>query len=180
MTQFGPRSELLAAAILVTATAVLVAQFLTATPTVVAGADGSTRLGAAGWQFSLRDTVAITLAAAGAGASVTTLLYEDSTPAPTAETNPGDSSVERSTGGSSDELLQARRNEWESVSERLADNEAVVYQTVLDADGVRPQSEVVEQTDLSKATVSRTLDSPEARELVERKRRGMGNVVFLT
>jgi len=55
-----------------------------------------------------------------------------------------------------------------------------VYKTVLDADGVLPQSEIVDQTELSKATVSRTLDSLEAKDLVERKRRGMGNTVLLT
>ncbi|WP_434530062.1 helix-turn-helix transcriptional regulator (plasmid) [Haloarcula sp. NS06] len=51
---------------------------------------------------------------------------------------------------------------------------------MLDADGVLPQSEIGDRTDLSKATVSRTLDSLEARDLVERKRRGMGNIVLLT
>lgn len=180
MTQSGPRSELLAAGILVTATAILVAQFLTATPTVVTVGEGTTRIGTASWQSSFADTVAITLAAVGAGASATALLYDDSTSPPRADTEPVESSTEHSSSGSSNELLQARRNEWKSISERLTDNEEVVYRTVLDADGVLPQSEVVDQTELSKATVSRTLDSLETRELVERKRRGMGNVVLLT
>jgi uncharacterized membrane protein len=179
MTRF-PRSELLAAGTLVTATAILVAQFMTATPTVVAVADGSTRLGTASWQFPLRDIVGITLAAVCAGASATALLSDGSPPEPTADGEQVDSSVGQSTDGSGNELLQARRNEWESVSERLTDNEEVVYRTVLTADGVLPQSEIVERTELSKATVSRTLDSLETRELVERKRRGMGNVVLLT
>lgn len=147
---------------------------------MVAVADGSTRLGTAGWQFSLPDTVTITLAAVGAGASAMALLYDGSAPAPTAGAEQADSSVEQSTNGSSNELLQARRSEWESISERLTSNEEVVYQTVLDADGVLFQSEIVDQTDLSKAIVSRTLDSLETRELVKRKRRGMGNVVLLT
>ena len=37
----------------------------------------------------------------------------------------------------------------------------------------------VDRTDLSKATVSRMLDSLESKQLLERKRRGMGNVVVL-
>ena len=54
-----------------------------------------------------------------------------------------------------------------------------VTRNVLEADGVLPQREIVEQTDLSKATVSRTLDSLEAKSLLERKARGTGNVVLL-
>lgn len=177
MTQIRPRSELLVAGILVTATAILVVHFVAARPTMVAFGDSGTRIGTTGWQFSLRDTVAITLAAASVGASATVLLSHNSTSKSTAEAT---SSVDRSTESSSNELLRARRSEWETVAERLAGNEAKVYQALLDADGVLPQSEIVEQTDLSKATVSRTLDSLETREIVERKRRGMGNMVLLT
>jgi uncharacterized membrane protein len=49
----------------------------------------------------------------------------------------------------------------------------------LESDGVVQQSTIVEETDLSKSHVSRKLDVLESRELVERKRRGMGNVVVL-
>jgi uncharacterized membrane protein len=77
------------------------------------------------------------------------------------------------------DLLDARREEWESTAERLSNNERAVYEAVLDADGVLPQSDVVDRTDISKASVSRALDGLEARDLVERKRRGMGNVVVL-
>jgi uncharacterized membrane protein len=91
-----------------------------------------------------------------------------------------DSDVQPSTDESSNEILQVRRQEWATISERLTSNEELVYQTVLEANGVLPQSEIVDQTDLSKATVSRTLDSLEVKDLVERKRRGMGNTVLLT
>jgi hypothetical protein len=79
----------------------------------------------------------------------------------------------------SGELLAARRREWEENADRLANNEAEIYEVLLDADGVLPQSEIVDETDLSKATVSRKLDSLETKNLVERRRRGMGNVVLL-
>lgn len=79
----------------------------------------------------------------------------------------------------SDELLEARKREWEATAERLANKEAEVYESLLDADGVLPQSDIVEETDLSKASVSRALDSLETKNLVERKRRGMGNMVLL-
>jgi uncharacterized membrane protein len=51
---------------------------------------------------------------------------------------------------------------------------------VLEASGELPQRDIVEGTELSKATVSRTLDTLESKDLVERKRKGMGNVVVLT
>lgn len=54
-----------------------------------------------------------------------------------------------------------------------------IYRVVLDAGGELPQREIVEGTDLSKATVSRTLDTLESKNLLERKRNGMGNVVVL-
>ncbi|PHQ46118.1 hypothetical protein DJ68_09065 [Halorubrum sp. C3] len=79
----------------------------------------------------------------------------------------------------SQDLLETRRQEWEHTADRLSDSEQAVYKTILNADGVLPQSEIVEQTERSKATVSRALDSLEAKNLVERKRRGVGNVVIL-
>ena len=41
------------------------------------------------------------------------------------------------------------------------------------------QGDLVVQSGLSKATVSRTLDLLESKGLVEKRRRGMGNVVLL-
>ncbi|GAB3328015.1 MarR family transcriptional regulator [Haloplanus rallus] len=176
-----PRFELLAAGILVTAMAVLVAQFMSATPAIVVVADESTRVGTFGWQFTFHDVVVIAVSACSAGASATVLLDRaDSMSAIAVDIERLDSDAQQPTGESSNELLQARRQEWATISERLTSNEELVYQTVLEADGVLPQSEIVDQTDLSKATVSRTLDSLEAKDLVERKRRGMGNTVLLT
>lgn len=182
MTQLRsrPRSELLAAGVLVIATAILVAQFLSATQSVVVVGDERMRVGTLSWQFGLFDVIAIAVAACAVGTSATALLTDtDSTPAATADTEHSAPSTQQSTQ-TSNELLQARRQEWKTTAEQLANNEELVYETVLDADGVLPQSEIVNRTDLSKATVSRTLDSLEARDLVERKRRGMGNVVMLT
>jgi len=176
-----PRSELLAAGVLVATTAVLVTQFLSATPVVVVAiGEQSTRLGTLGRQFTLYDVVVITVAACLAGASATMLLDSAHSTSTTAtDTEHSATPGQQSTATTSNELLQTRRQEWEAVSERLASNEEQVYQIVLEADGVLPQSEIVERTDLSKATISRTLDSLEAKDLVERKRHGMGNTVLL-
>ena len=78
-----------------------------------------------------------------------------------------------------DDLLEARRQEWSETADRLANTDQVVYETVLEADGVLEQREIVDRTDKSKATVSRALDRLEAKNLVERKRRGNGNVVIM-
>ncbi|KAA9396674.1 MarR family transcriptional regulator [Haloarcula sp. CBA1130] len=172
---------MLAASVLVAATTVVVAQFLSATPAVVAVGDESVRLGTVGWRFGPWNTAVIAVATCAAGASATVLLTNaDSAAATASDTEAQNLQTTQSTDSTSNELLQARRQEWETVSERLANNEELVYKTVLDADGVLPQSEIVDQTDLSKATVSRTLDSLETRDLIERKRRGMGNIVLLT
>ncbi|OYR56038.1 helix-turn-helix transcriptional regulator [Halorubrum halodurans] len=183
MTQISsrPRSELLAVGIFVTAVTILVTQFISATPAAVAVGDESTRIGNLGWQFTLRDVALITISAYAAGGSTIVLLTEaDPTSSTIADAEQTDASTRQSTSESSNELLEARREEWETVSERLTSNEEVVYQAVLEADGVLPQSEIVDRTDLSKATVSRTLDSLEAKNLAERKRHGMGNTVLLT
>lgn len=71
------------------------------------------------------------------------------------------------------------REAWEDALERLHGNEEAVFSVLVEADGKLPQREIVEETDLSKATVSRTLDTLESKRLLERKRRGMGNVVVL-
>ena len=79
----------------------------------------------------------------------------------------------------SEQLLEVRKQEWEETADRLANKERDVYEAVLEADGVLPQSDIVDRTELSKASVSRALDGLEAKQLLERKRRGMGNVVIL-
>jgi len=76
-------------------------------------------------------------------------------------------------------VLNDRRVKWESTSKTLKDNEMAVYQAILEAGGVMQQGELVTQVGLPKATVSLTLDLLESKGLVERRRRGMGNVILL-
>ena len=76
-------------------------------------------------------------------------------------------------------VLNERRGKWLEVSRTLKDDEMKVYQVVLDAGGVLNQGDLVAQSGLSKATISRTLDLLESKGLVEKRRRGMGNVVLL-
>lgn len=76
-------------------------------------------------------------------------------------------------------LLKERRKKWKAISKILKDDEKKIYEVILEADGIINQSELPEKTGLSKTSVSRALDLLESKGLVERKRRGMGNVVVL-
>jgi DNA-binding transcriptional ArsR family regulator len=76
-------------------------------------------------------------------------------------------------------VLNERKSKWLEVSGTLKDDEMKVYQTVLDAGGLLNQGDLVTRSGLSKATVSRTLDLLESKGLLEKRRRGMGNVVLL-
>lgn len=187
-------THLLAAAVFLAATLVLAVQLITPTPVVVRVGENGTEVAELGGYFRYADVAVVTVAATLVGAAGTYLVVGDAagvappSPSPTSDRAraPGDSGaapdlpVEREAEADpSDDLLDARRAEWTETAERLADNERIVYETVLEADGVLPQNEIVDHTDLSKATVSRMLDSLETKNLVERKRRGMGNVVLL-
>lgn len=182
--------RLAAAVVFVAATVVLAVQLITPSPVVVSiGQDGAqtTRVGQ---YFTVTDVGTIAIAASLLGASGTFLLVHD----PVARSAPSQAGSARGTepasasGGQPPAALDGgdaagnpdRHEEWEATLDRLRNNEETVYSLVLDADGRLPQREIVEGTELSKATVSRTLDTLESKDLVERKRRGMGNVVVLT
>ncbi|NJD76383.1 MAG: MarR family transcriptional regulator [Candidatus Methanoperedens sp.] len=76
-------------------------------------------------------------------------------------------------------VLEERKAEWEDVSRTLKDDEQKIYKAIIDSDGLVNQSELTEKTELSKSNISRALDLLESKGLVERRRRGMGNIVLL-
>lgn len=78
-----------------------------------------------------------------------------------------------------DVVLGERRAKWAETSKTLKDEEVRVYQAVLDAGGVMNQGDIGPKVGLSKTTVSRVLDLLERRDLVEKRRRGMSNVILL-
>lgn len=125
------------------------------------------------------DAPTATNGAGGAGAHANPGARTDDTHANGQGVHAADDNQQQDDTKPSEQLLEARKQEWEETAERLANKERDVYESLLDADGVLPQSDIVDQTDLSKASVSRALDGLEAKQLVERKRRGMGNVVIL-
>jgi len=68
---------------------------------------------------------------------------------------------------------------WKKVIASLSDDEKDLYELVASKDGVMFQSALVEESGLQKVKVSRVLDRLEARNLIERRRRGMSNVIVL-
>jgi uncharacterized membrane protein len=62
---------------------------------------------------------------------------------------------------------------------KLEGEERDVYNTIIEENGMIFQSTLMEKTGLSKVKVTRVLDKLENKKLIERKRRGMTNVVVL-
>lgn len=75
-------------------------------------------------------------------------------------------------------IFATSTNILESVK-NLAGNDKAVYDAVVKADGTIFQSDVMKQIGFSKVKTSRILDRLEAKGLVERRRRGMANLVVL-
>jgi uncharacterized membrane protein len=75
--------------------------------------------------------------------------------------------------------LEERKVRWEAHLLSLREDQKVIYQAILDEDGMMAQSDIVEKTGFSKPTVSRILDVLENMGLIEKRRRGMGNLIML-
>ncbi|MDQ2055541.1 transcriptional regulator [Halobellus sp. H-GB7] len=186
--------RLIAAAIFVAAVLVLAVQLITPSPVMVSIGDNSAQTTQLGQYFTYTDVSLITVAASLLGASGTYLLVHDHTtivPAtessrPQTTENSGEHPPTRQEVGDGHGSGTVRYDtpnpeaRWEETADRLHNNEEIVYTVVLEAGGEVPQRDIVEETELSKATVSRTLDTLESKEVAERKRKGMGNVVVLT
>jgi len=159
--------DAVAAAVLAVSVTVVGVQLLNPTPIVISVDGGATETDSLPGFFTYTDVATVVVAAFLAGVSATYLFHPRRT-----------DSVEEEMTDDTD-LIEKRRREWEEYAEDLHNGEREIYEVVLDSDGVVEQSSIVEETDLSKSHVSRKLDVLESKELVERKRRGMGNVVVL-
>ncbi|GAA0515184.1 MarR family protein [Halorubrum aquaticum] len=185
--------RLVAAAVFVAAVLVLAVQLITPSPVMVSLGDNGAQTTQLGQYFTYTDVALITFASSLLGASGTYLLLHDYTTTVTAT----ESTTPYATANDGQQLTRLAASDghgsgavqhdttdpekrWEKTVDRLYNNEETVYTVVLEAGGELPQRDIVEGTDLSKATVSRTLDTLESKDLVERKRKGMGNVVVLT
>lgn len=75
--------------------------------------------------------------------------------------------------------IKFRPKDAKKILNQLDKDEKKIYKLILDAQGTIFQSELVEKSGFDKVKVSRILDKLEGKQLIERRRRGMTNVVVL-
>jgi uncharacterized membrane protein len=71
------------------------------------------------------------------------------------------------------------KENYKEVLEKLSNDEKEILEVIIEAKGSIYQSKIVEETDMTKVKVTRILDKLEGRKIIERKRRGMTNIVIL-
>jgi len=74
---------------------------------------------------------------------------------------------------------EVNKENYQEVMKELTKEEKKVFEKILDEQGSVFQSKLVEETGFTKVKVTRILDRLEGQGLIERKRRGMTNVVIL-
>lgn len=72
-----------------------------------------------------------------------------------------------------------RKIKFEKTIKTLQGDEQKVYESIAASDGIIFQAELIEKIGFSKVKVSRILDKLEAKGLLERRRRGMSNVIVI-
>ena len=150
------------AALFVASVFVLGLKLLNPTPIQIVVEGQSTSITQLPGFFTVEDVIVILVASIILGVSGTYLLFFDSAGKPVGEL-----------------VLEERKERWKEIVKTLKEDEQKIYQAIIEAGGIIEQSELPEKTGLSKASVSRTLDLLESKGLVERRRRGMGNIVLL-
>jgi uncharacterized membrane protein len=71
------------------------------------------------------------------------------------------------------------KENYQKVMSKLADDEKLVLEKIIEAEGTIFQSDLVDKSGFTKVKVTRILDKLEGKVIIERKRRGMTNVVIL-
>ncbi len=71
------------------------------------------------------------------------------------------------------------KQNYKNLLSELKGDEKRLFEFLIEAKGSIYQSELVDKTGFSKVHVTRILDSLEGRDLIERKRRGMTNIIVL-
>lgn len=71
------------------------------------------------------------------------------------------------------------RENYKKIMATLSSDEKSVLGRIIESQGSALQSDLVEKTKLNKVKVTRILDKLEVRGIIERRRRGMTNVVVL-
>jgi len=77
------------------------------------------------------------------------------------------------------EPKKVTKENYKKILGGLSKDEKILFEKIIEMQGTAFQSDLVGKTKLTKVKVSRILDKLEGRGLVERRRRGMANVVVL-
>lgn len=77
------------------------------------------------------------------------------------------------------EPKKIRKENYQKIIGELNKDEKLIFEKILEAEGTIFQSDLVEKSQLAKVKVTRLLDKLEGKNLIERKRRGMTNIVIL-
>lgn len=75
--------------------------------------------------------------------------------------------------------LKINKDGYKEILRSLTEEEKTVLEKIIDSNGTIFQSELTHEPNFNKVKVSRILDKLEGRGIIERRRRGMTNVVIL-
>jgi len=75
--------------------------------------------------------------------------------------------------------ISEKKKDYSKILPKLASEEKKLVNLILESKGAMFQSELVEKSGFDKVKVSRLLDRLEGQQIIERKRRGMTNIVIL-
>jgi uncharacterized membrane protein len=76
-------------------------------------------------------------------------------------------------------MKKVSKDSYKEIFNKLSPDERTVLEKVIEAEGTIFQSELIERTKFSKAKVTRILDKLEGKGLLERRRRGMSNIIVI-
>ncbi len=71
------------------------------------------------------------------------------------------------------------KESYQKVMRNLNKDEKLILEKIIEADGTIFQSDLVDKTRFTKVKVSRILDKLEGKGLIEKRRRGMANMIIL-
>lgn len=77
------------------------------------------------------------------------------------------------------ESKKITKENYQKIIDELDSNEKLAFEKIIESQGTIFQSDLVDRTKFDKVKITRILDKLEGKGLVERRRRGMTNVVIL-
>jgi len=75
--------------------------------------------------------------------------------------------------------VSEKKKDYSKIMKTLNNEEKKIINSLIDSQGAMFQSDLVEKVGFDKVKVSRILDRLEGQQLIERRRRGMTNIVML-